>query len=95
MKKEILTFEQMADRLSEIHATTIRIEEKILKAETQSNDAPKLLNINQAAEFLTLSPSTIYGLVFKRKIPFLKRGKRLYFKELDLINWIETGRKLS
>ena len=45
----------------------------------------KPLDVKQAAEFLNLSVHTIYGLVFRKKLPAFKpSGKRLYFKLSDL-----------
>jgi excisionase family DNA binding protein len=52
----------------------------------------ELLNIHQAAQFTGLAPATIYVKVSKNQIPFLKRGKKLYFKKSELLKWIETGR---
>ena len=52
---------------------------------------PKYLNIEQAAELLNLAVQTIYGLVHRKKIPFIKKHKRLYFKESELIKWLEDG----
>jgi excisionase family DNA binding protein len=53
----------------------------------------KLLNVEEAAQFLHLSVPTIYGLVGKSQLPVNKRGKRLYFSEKELLNWVKEGRK--
>ena len=55
--------------------------------------ADELFTIQQAAEFLSLSVPTIYGLVSKTEIPVSKKGKRLYFSKQELSEWIKTGRK--
>lgn len=54
---------------------------------------PNLLDINQAAELLGLSKSSIYSKTSKRKIPHIKRGKKLYFKHPELIQWLEQGKQ--
>jgi excisionase family DNA binding protein len=75
------------------------IENCVKKAvSTLSNDIsrggePHLLTIKQAADFLTLSVPTLYGLVSQLKIPVSKRGKRLYFSRQELSEWIKEGRK--
>jgi excisionase family DNA binding protein len=51
---------------------------------------PKLMTIEQSAKFLSLSKQTIYGLVSNNKIPFHKRGKRLYFYDKELTQWISN-----
>lgn len=53
-------------------------------------ELPEIINIRQAAELLNLAPQTLYGFTSAKKIPFLKRGKKLYFKRTDLIAWIST-----
>lgn len=59
-------------------------------------DPDPLLTVKQAAEFLDLTPASIYGLVHAGKIPgACKRGKRLYFSKLELVDWIKAGRKLT
>ncbi len=65
-----------------------------IKPEKPGNEQ-RFLNLTEASEFLNLASQTIYGLTCKREIPFLKKGKKLYFKEADLIAWLEKGRKPS
>ena len=55
----------------------------------------EFLNLKEAASFLNLASQTIYGLTSKRGIPFLKRGKKLYFKKSELENWINEGKHQS
>ncbi|WP_181306957.1 helix-turn-helix domain-containing protein [Rufibacter sp. XAAS-G3-1] len=65
------------------------------EAATQSaapqND--RLLTVTQAAEFLSLATPTIYSLVSRNEIVYMKRGKRLYFSEQELTAWLKGGRK--
>lgn len=62
----------------------------------QNNPPPviqdKVLTSKEAADFLNVSISTIYIYTQNLQIPFYKRGKRLYFIEKDLIDWIKAGR---
>ena len=55
----------------------------------------KLLNIPEAATFLNLAPQTLYGFTSTRKIPFIKKGKKLYFKKSDLELWLCDGRRAT
>jgi excisionase family DNA binding protein len=50
----------------------------------------KLMTIQEAANYLSLAKQTIYGLVMNNKIPFHKKGKRLYFIESELTEWISN-----
>jgi len=69
--------------------------EKQSSSEETNNNYPSLLSVKEAAVFLRLAPQTIYGFTSKRIIPFLKRGKKIYFKHTDLELWLEEGRKKS
>lgn len=48
------------------------------------------MNVRETAEYLNLSPSTIYHLVIQKKMPFIKLGKSLRFRKPDLDAWIQT-----
>lgn len=56
-------------------------------------NSDKLMTIEEAAEFLSLSVSTIYVQVSKSIIPCMKKGKRLYFSKDELTDWIKQGKK--
>jgi excisionase family DNA binding protein len=49
--------------------------------------------VNGASEITHLSIQTIYEKVAANEIPFMKKGKRLYFSRKELIAWIQEGRK--
>ena len=60
---------------------------------TTNTQASEWLSIDEAAAYLNLAKATVYGLVSQRRIPFFKRGKRLYFKQSDLAAWLSDTRK--
>jgi excisionase family DNA binding protein len=47
----------------------------------------RLMSVGEAAEFLCLSPRTIYGFVCQRRIPFRKAGRRVLFLRSELLEW--------
>jgi len=51
----------------------------------------KLLTVPEAAEALRVSINTIRAWVFQRKIPVIRVGRKLVFKESDLIKVVEKG----
>ncbi len=55
----------------------------------------KLLTIQEAAEFLSLTVPTMYSKCSKNEIPYMKRSKRLYFSRTELLEYIKEGRKKS
>lgn len=45
------------------------------------------LNVEQAAKFLCVKPSTLYAWVHQRRIPYRKHGRRLVFCRVELETW--------
>ena len=64
---------------------------------SKKEEAPEdvIMTIQQAAEFLSLTVPTMYSKVSKGELPFMKRGKRLYFSRTELMEYIKEGRKKS
>jgi excisionase family DNA binding protein len=60
-----------------------------------TNHQEQLFNVQKASEFLNLSVPTIYGKVSRNEIPYMKRGKRLYFSRTELMDYLKDGRKKS
>ncbi len=55
---------------------------------TNRISSPRLLSIDQAAEYMGLSKRTLYRMVSQRRLPFLKIG-RLVKLDLDQLDkWI-------
>jgi excisionase family DNA binding protein len=55
----------------------------------------KILSIQEATTFLNLARQTLYGFTSKREIPFIKKGKKLYFRKSELNTWLLEGKKKS
>jgi excisionase family DNA binding protein len=49
-----------------------------------------LITVQQAAYFLCVSVSTLYGWVWQRKIPFVKIGRALRFETVDLEKFVQS-----
>jgi excisionase family DNA binding protein len=50
-----------------------------------------LLDIDVVAERLHISPHTVRGLVWKRKINFIKIGARVLFRAQDVEDFIQAN----
>lgn len=48
----------------------------------------QIMDINQLAEYLKCSKSSLYKDTASRKIPHFKRGKRVYFKKTEIDEWV-------
>jgi excisionase family DNA binding protein len=53
----------------------------------------KFLSVKQAAEYLTLAPSTLYSYVHYKAIPFIKIGDRVVFEKCRLDRWVKSKNK--
>ena len=63
------------------------------KSSEIKSETDELLTVQDTAKFLTLSVPTIYGLISKASIPCMKRGKRVYFSKIELINYLKDGKR--
>lgn len=55
-----------------------------------------VLTLNEACAYLDLSASHLYKMTSQRIIPFFcPQGKRLYFKRLELDEWLLRNRQSS
>jgi len=55
----------------------------------------QFLTVKEAAKYLNLAVPTVYSLVSKGELPYMKRSKRLYFSREDLMSYIRNGRQQS
>lgn len=53
----------------------------------QSGKAP-LLTVKQAAEFMGVSPKTVYAWVAQERLDCLRAGNRIRFRLCDLERWL-------
>jgi excisionase family DNA binding protein len=66
---------------------------KQLITSEQRNPSEKPINIQEAAKFINLSVATIYSYRKRKQIPCTKKGKKLYFTEKELLEWLHSSRK--
>ena len=58
-----------------------------------TTDKHRIVEIDEACKITRKAKPTIYTLARKGLIPAYKRGKKLYFYEDELLQWIVSGRK--
>ncbi len=52
----------------------------------------RLLDVDTAAEYLSVTPRFIRRLVAERRLPFVKLGRHLRFDPSDLDRFVDAGR---
>jgi excisionase family DNA binding protein len=60
---------------------------------SSNGNSKELMNIDEASTFLDIAKTTLYKFTSERKIPHIKKAKKLLFKRSELIAWLETAKK--
>jgi len=91
--------------MSEIILTTISkkeikqliegaVQKAILENQNLADDQnSSFIDVNQAADFLGIAKSTLYGKCCNLLIPHFKKGKKLYFDKVELLDWLKSGKR--
>ncbi len=55
--------------------------------------ANEVMGMKDASAFLNLSTSSLYKHTSSRTIPHYKRGKKIYFKREELLEWLSQNKR--
>ena len=64
----------------------------------QTNPTPQpeqFIGVVRGAEVLGISVQTLYSYTSRSIVPFYKKAKRIFFKERELLEWLDSGRNKS
>ncbi len=95
---ENLTFEKLPEAVTILTREVSELKRLLLDKQDQPAPEPlkeKLLTVKEAGEFLNLTVPTMYSKVSRGELPVMKRGKRLYFSNTELMEYVKEGRKKS
>jgi len=90
-KMNEITFNELPQAVAEIN----RKLDYLLSCIQRQKDRPELMTLDQLREFLPEHPArqTVYGWINYRRIPYIKQGKRVYFKRQDIETWLKNNRQ--
>lgn len=94
MDVNVISFEDLPRAIA--HLVSELAEIKSLVAKEQAPVVPQKrvsIGIEDACQIIGKAKPTVYALVRKRMIPCYKNGKKLYFFEDELLEWIAKGKK--
>ena len=95
--RENITFEQIPGLLGEIESkidyVISQLNASVNPAHGRTENPDELMTLEEACKFIGKKPSTIYSMTSERRIPFMKRGNKLYFMKSDLLAWIKSGNR--
>ncbi len=63
-----------------------------LRSEAAASGDEDLLDAGQAASLLRLTIRSVYNKTSQRELPFMKRGRKIYFSRRELLDWMSEGR---
>ncbi len=94
MQSNNVSFDELPQAVAYL---TEKVEElSVMVSKLQPVQTPKVrkpVEVDEACQILKKAKPTIYNLVRRGILPAYKKGKKLYFYEDELLQWIETGRK--
>ena len=93
MAEHYLFYSTSKEELSEIIKKAISESLNAHISDQNQSKYSDYLTITEASEYLHLATPTLYSFTSKNVIPFIKKGKKLYFKKADLDNWLITKMK--
>ena len=87
------TFDQnpLSALVTAIAAEVMRQIEPRLARITPNVIQPALLNVKRAAAYLGRSEQALQHLIFEKRIPVVRDGRRVHLKRKDLDDWIESN----
>ena len=88
-----LTFDKLPEAVAYLIEAVAEIK-SLLKANKSDPPEKRIpIGIEEACRIIQKAKPTIYALVRKGLLPSYKRGKKLFFFEDELLEWIAKGRK--
>ena len=89
-----ITFDKLPQAVGYLTEQVERIHKIVAVLQPQTTtDKHRIVEIDEACKITRKAKPTIYTLARKGLIPAYKRGKKLYFSEDVLLQWIESSRK--
>ena len=95
MDKPDITFDKLPEALAALTEQVTHIRNLIERLQPPSEKTSCPIGIDQACKLLMKAKSTVYAMVHKKQIPCYKSGRKLYFYEHELLDWIAGGKKIS
>lgn len=95
MEKTCNPFDSLYSELIEIKSLLMQVlqNQTNLKVPNEALSKKEFLTVKEASEMIGLAIPTIYSYTSKRLIPHGRKGKKLYFRYHELLQWLETGRR--
>ena len=85
-------FDKLPEVVRQLFEKVEHIEALLFKSCHDRETRGKFLSVQEAADYLKITVPALYSLASRRQIPVKKPGKRLYFLNTELDEWIKAGK---
>ena len=102
--ENISTFEQIPEALNilmkkidfmSMEIQTIKDEQKKTPEQKKNIEDDGYITVKEVCELTHMKKASIYDLTYQKKIPYVKRGKLLYFNRKEILEWMASGKSKS
>lgn len=94
MEANEISFENLPKAVAHLVNEMAELKSLVEKGQTTIVPLKRVpIDIEEACRIIGKAKPTVYALVRKRMIPCYKNGKKLYFFEEELLEWIAKGKK--
>lgn len=91
---EPLTLESLPKSVALLREEIADIKQFLLSGQPRDICQPDddIITIHPAAKLTHLAVPTMYAKVANNELPYMRKGRRLYFSRKELIGWMQSGR---
>ena len=82
---------ELADMI--LSAVREAITEYRLEASEKAEPLEDIMNSRETAQFLDIKLNTLYIKTHRGDLPFMKKGRKVYFSRKQLLEWMSEGRR--
>ena len=93
MKLDEITFDKLPEAIAYLINEVSQLRKLIEEKQRPTVNKRVPIEIDEACKIIKKAKPTIYTLVRKGLLPCYKHGKKLYFYEDELLEWIDKGRR--
>ena len=89
-----ISFENLPKAVAHLASEIAQIKTMVQNVQIREPKEKRIpIGIEEVSRIIGKAKPTIYTLVRQRKIPCYKNGKKLYFFEEEILEWISKGKK--
>lgn len=90
MKTKTIAIELAANEVIEIQL--IRKEARSVAPQPSPRQEKRFYPLSWLVEYTGIPKNSCYQLTSKNRIPFIRRGRKLFFEKIMIDRWLEEGR---